>query len=289
LPGSLWVSGNDALTSLAGLEGLTYVGENVGIGGDSLSNLTGLEGLTNIGGDLTIGGGNVFTNLSGLEGLTSIGGTLRIVTNNSPMNNLTGLEGVTSIGGNLSIERSDALFSLEGLEGVISIGGWIGIDKNLSLTSLEGINNIDAATIMNLSVYDNPQLSTCEVQSICDYLASPAGNIWIDDNAPGCNSQQEVEDACASFMHEIGVVSNFEISPNPFTASTTLSYELNQPEKVWLSIYNHLGQLVYQTQENQPQGSQQLIWSAEGYAEGVYYYRLQVGDAVANGKMVKVK
>jgi hypothetical protein len=80
-----------------------------------------------------------------------------------------------------------------------------------------------------------------------------------------------------------------KIYPNPFTNSTTLKYELQQPELVTLSIYNHLGQLVYQTQVNQPQGKQQLIWNAEGYADGVYYYRLQVGDAVANGKMVKVR
>jgi hypothetical protein len=82
---------------------------------------------------------------------------------------------------------------------------------------------------------------------------------------------------------------NVYCSPNPFTTSTTLSYELQQPERVSLMIYNHLGQLVYQTKVNQLLGQQELIWKAENYAEGVYYYRLQVGDAVANGKMVKVK
>jgi len=60
-------------------------------------------------------------------------------------------------------------------------------------------------------------------------------------------------------------------------------------KKVSLSIHNHLGQLVYQTEEPQPQGQQQLIWNAEGYSDGIYYYRLQVGDAIANGKMVKVR
>ena len=80
-----------------------------------------------------------------------------------------------------------------------------------------------------------------------------------------------------------------QVQPNPFTTTTTLSYELKEPEKVTLSIYNHLGQIFYQTQETQPQDKQQFIWNAEGYAEGVYYYRLKVGDTVANGKMVKVR
>jgi len=83
-----------------------------------------------------------------------------------------------------------------------------------------------------------------------------------------------------------GIINVF---PNPFTTSTTLSYELQQPEKVSISIYNHLGQLVYQTQENQPQGKQHLIWNAEGCVDGIYYYRLQAGEQIANGKMVKVR
>ncbi len=79
------------------------------------------------------------------------------------------------------------------------------------------------------------------------------------------------------------------IYPNPLTTSATIEYELNQPEKVTLTIYDYLGKQVYQAQEDQPQGKQQLIWNAEEYADGIYYYRLQVGDAIANGKMVKVR
>jgi hypothetical protein len=113
--------------------------------------------------------------------------------------------------------------------------------------------------------------------------------ILIDDNAPGCDSQQEVEDACASSINEFGTISTLSVTPNPFTKSTTIEYELRHPETASLSIYNHLGQIVYQTQERQPQGKQQLVWYSESYAEGVYYYRLKAGDAVANGKMVKVR
>lgn len=80
-----------------------------------------------------------------------------------------------------------------------------------------------------------------------------------------------------------------QVHPCPFTTTTTISYELQQSDKVILKIYNHLGQLIYRAEENQPQGKQQLIWNAENYADGIFYYRLQVGAAVANGKMVKVR
>jgi hypothetical protein len=80
-----------------------------------------------------------------------------------------------------------------------------------------------------------------------------------------------------------------QVHPNPFATSITIDYELKQPEKITLIIYYHLGKPVFQTKEIQPQSKQQLIWNAEGYANGIYYYRLKVSDEVANGKIVKVR
>ena len=77
--------------------------------------------------------------------------------------------------------------------------------------------------------------------------------------------------------------------PNPFTTSTTIEYDLKQPEKVILTIYNQMGERVYQIDENQTQGKQQLIWNVENFPDGIYYYRFQAGDQVASGKMIKVK
>jgi len=110
---------------------------------------------------------------------------------------------------------------------------------------------------------------------------APINTIWLDLYITYIN----VTGVDAKNMKEI----KLKVGPNPFSTSTTIEYELKQPETIQFSIYNHLGQLIYQIEENQPQGMQKLIWYAEGYADGVYYYRLQVGDAIANGKMVKVK
>jgi hypothetical protein len=83
------------------------------------------------------------------------------------------------------------LTSLTGFESLHYIGGTLYIWDNFSLTSLSGIENIDAGSIMNLYITSNVLLSSCEVRSICDYLANPNGTVEISFNGPGCNSQEE--------------------------------------------------------------------------------------------------
>lgn len=287
--GILLIFKNDALISLSGLENITSIGSNLGIiQNHALTSLSVLEGLTSIGSRLDIYDNDTLTSLSGLDNLNSIGGRLHITDNNS-LTSLSGLGNLNFIGGNLSISLNPALNSLEGLEKLTSIEGYLIIDHNDILTSLTGLDNIDAGSISNLSVYSNELLSTCDVQSICDYVAAPNAIVEIHDNAPGCNSQQEVEEACASSVQEIGAISTLTVSPNPFTSTTALSYYLPQPSTVQISIYNHLGKQVDFIQQDQSSGPQQITWDASDKPSGVYYFQLKAGDQVASGKLLLVR
>jgi len=80
---------------------------------------------------------------------------------------------------------------------------------------LAGLDYIDASSINNLSITDNNSLSTCEAQSVCNYLAAPGGTIDIHNNAIGCNSQEEVAEACASGLDDITFNNHVTIYPNP--------------------------------------------------------------------------
>jgi len=133
---------------------------------------------------------------------------------------------------------------------------------------------------------------TCAPDYPCDtvYLTTIEFEINTDQITDFASVVDEFQSACYEVsIQEINIIKGIISSPNPFTTSTTLSYELKQPEKVTLTIYDYLGKQVYQTQENQPQGKQQLIWNAEVLPDGIYYYRLQAGEQTANGKMVKVR
>ncbi len=291
----LLIGYNGALTSLTGLEGLTYIGGQLIVGGnENLTSLTGLEGLTSIGGYFVIEANTALTSLTGLEGLTYIGEDL-IIGNfgggggNSALTSLTGLEGLTSIGGGLDINDNTALTSLSGLENLTSIGGYLDISYNNALTSLTGLDNIDDGSIRDLYILNNDTLSTCEVQSICNYLASPNGTIEIQGNANGCNSQEEVEDACALSIKDLNQGGTFSIFPNPSSNQFTIIFTLEQPAHVNLEVLNRLGQAVATIlDESLSQGNHQVTWNAERLPAGVYFYRFSANGQrpTATGKMV---
>jgi hypothetical protein len=313
--GNLEITSNDALTSLTRLEGLTSIGGNLEVtSNDNLTSLSGLEGLISIGGYLKISNNFALTSLTGLHGLRSINGSLEIL-GTWNLCNLTGLEGLTSLGGILHISGNDALTSmtglddltstigniyimnnsvltnLNGLNALTSIGGGLYITQNDSLTSLTGLDNIDATSIGNLYIKWNYSLSTCEIQSICDYLANnPSGDIQIYNNATGCNSQAEVQAACEGLGEEgISIADNFTIFPNPFSRNFTINFNQEDQTPVNLVIQNNLGQVVA-TLVDEPlaPGWHQVNWNAENLPTGVYYYRLKTGNQLISKKIIKM-
>ncbi len=76
--------------------------------------------------------------------------------------------------------------------------------------------------------------------------------------------------------------------PNPFTNSTTIEYELTEPSLVQLTIYNAIGEVVYQAEDcMMQQGSHTVTWSPSLLQGGMYYAVLRSGEGVAVVKMVK--
>ncbi|MBN2172951.1 MAG: T9SS type A sorting domain-containing protein [Bacteroidales bacterium] len=143
--GPLYIIENNNLTSLNGLDNLSYIGVGAGysliiIGNNSLANLNGLENINSLEGRLVIGDNDSLTSISGLSNLNSIGG-LNLEFNDA-ITNLTGLENVTSISGDLSIHNNPNLSSLGSLENLTSVSGHV-IIMNNNLTNLMGLNNLN--------------------------------------------------------------------------------------------------------------------------------------------------
>ena len=209
----------------------------------NIYNLDGLNELTSIEGRLSIRTDGL-KHLTGLNNVTFIGAELYI-TNNAELASLAGLNNLTSIGGFLWIMHNETLASLSSLTNVTSIGGDLWVTGNVALSSLTGLENIDANSITgSLYINSNSSLVTCEVQSICNYLASPGANINIFSNATGCNSQQEVEEACEAVnIPDMNRDFEFSIFPNPAKKDLYISSQSGVIiDKI--TIYNQIGQVV---------------------------------------------
>jgi predicted outer membrane repeat protein len=78
--------------------------------------------------------------------------------------------------------------------------------------------------------------------------------------------------------------------PNPFSGSTTFTYKLKESAQVHLQVFNNLGLLVAEpVNEFQQNGEHKVILNAEDLPAGIYYCRLQAGNQIRSGKIMKIK
>ncbi|MEN8249350.1 MAG: T9SS type A sorting domain-containing protein [Bacteroidota bacterium] len=83
--------------------------------------------------------------------------------------------------------------------------------------------------------------------------------------------------------------------PNPFSHSTTISYVINQPGMVNLTIYNIQGQKVVELiNEYKTAGEQSVEWNGNdnngsNVVSGIYFYRVNAGSDSSIGKMLLMK
>jgi hypothetical protein len=78
--------------------------------------------------------------------------------------------------------------------------------------------------------------------------------------------------------------------PNPFNPSTTIRYALPNAGYVTLKVYNLAGaEIETLVSANQPAGQHTIRWNAVGLPSGVYFYRLQIGEAAATRKLILLR
>lgn len=80
-----------------------------------------------------------------------------------------------------------------------------------------------------------------------------------------------------------------QISPNPFTTTLRIDYNLQHSGKVNLSIYNNIGeQVALVVNEYRQQGKQEVIFNIEKLKPGIYFCTLKTDEGVQTTKMIKL-
>lgn len=78
--------------------------------------------------------------------------------------------------------------------------------------------------------------------------------------------------------------------PNPFNPTTTITFEIQTPSEVTLSVYDITGRLIQTLVDNRlSSGSYNVSFDAQNLASGVYIYRLRAGQHMETKTMTLIK
>lgn len=111
----------------------------------------------------------------------------------------------------------------------------------------------------------------------------PIGSVEFDISRSGTTQYAEMSHQ-SNCLNETAVAERrqapqrFELAtnyPNPFNPTTTLSFVISHQSFVSLKVYDGLGrEVAVLAKEVKQPGEYSVEWNAEGFASGVYFYRL---------------
>lgn len=173
---------------------------------------------------------------------------------------------------NIELVQGSKLFKTDTL-----LTNTFGVDANISLSDKK--LTLSAENLANFIVWapdvESVLVNGKSVQFVQD------GDYVIGDATVAINSE------------DISTANNFALQqnyPNPFNPSTTIVFDLAKTGKVRLEIYNVLGQQVDVLEEGQMSaGAHKIVWNAQTFTTGVYFYKLSINNMVKVRKMILLK
>ena len=226
IEGRLLLDNCNSLTSLQGLENISFLEDFEIRYCQGLSSLQGLEGLTSVD-VLELKNLYNLTSIDGLSNLQSAG--LIKLSDIVALSDISAFLNLNSVN-SFSIYNSDVLINLNGLEGLNIINTSLTLNQNDLLNDISALENVDIKDIDALNIYNNPELGVCNYLSICQYL-SDDGDSYLFNNDVGCNGVLEIEYDC------IGLLSIFEITE-------TTSFAGSSSDNYWHNAANWRNNIV---------------------------------------------
>lgn len=283
---SFYFLNNSALTSINGFSALNEVGwEYYFVNNPSLTSLPNTPNLSVIGKSITVWQDHAITNFNGLNGLTTMtGGGLNIKLNNNLVS-FSGLNNLTVTNG-INILNNPVLSSLTALASLTTFPPssnrpFINISNNNILTSLTGLDNINGATIGQVVLQNNPNLSICAIESFCEKIAFDTnllGFTQVSNNATNCNSADDINNECLLLStNEIEANQAISIYPNP--VQSILNLKTSNPTAIIIS--DVLGRIRMNTMVDNG------TIDVSGLEKGIYFIKATCNNKISNTKLIK--
>ena len=220
LKGSLYIINNPTLPNLEGFNNLADVGVDLVIDqNNALTSINALSNIRTLTGDLRITNNQGLRSTDGVDNIYQVDGDVALINCPSFTNQpyipiveiggdliieslqFTAISGTFNrlqvLGGDMIIRNNPRLKTLRHYSFLNTIGGLI-IENNPELDEIEGLPE-ETRIAHRLRIVNNPKLSICDEPYICQFInlnTSNGSNTVIERNNPGCNSIQEVKNAC---------------------------------------------------------------------------------------------
>ena len=163
---------------------------NLTIEGQDITRLNSLIQLRRINGKIEL----TNTSLEFIDGLYEIeSATSVVITDNTKLRSLRGFEGVKDLSGTLIISNNDLITDLSGVNFYESIST-LEIVDNDQLTQIDYFNNL--TFIDRVFIGNNSSLSDCCVLFQFNSLGADQEDIYVENNAEGCQSLENISDVC---------------------------------------------------------------------------------------------
>ncbi len=181
---------------------------------------------------------------------------------------------VYSISGSGSTLYIGGSFQSSGLINAYRVGEWSIADSSFA-TLGDGTNGtVRCIAATDSDIYFGGQFSTAGDKPSYKFARyNPNGITAVNDKPSVASTFQ--------------LLQNY---PNPFNPSTTIAFDIPHRSNVVLKVYDILGREVATLANSQMDAGQHaVVWNAERFSSGVYFYRLQTGDVTRTMKMILMK
>ncbi|MBL0012576.1 MAG: T9SS type A sorting domain-containing protein [Flavobacterium sp.] len=283
---SVYFIDNAALTSINSFNNLTEIAsEYYFVNNPQLISLPSTPNLTVIGKSITLWNDDTILNFNGLNSLTTLGGSINVQDNNN-LSSFFGLNNLTTTNG-ITIQNNPALSSVTDLANLITfpfVGPTrpaINISNNNVLASLTGLDNINGATIGEVALQNNPNLSICAIESFCEKIAfdtNSLGFTQVSNNATNCNSADDINNVCQLLsFDQIDAETAISIYPNPVKSVLNLT----NPSPTKIVIIDVLGRIRINTIID---NGHLEVYNLE---KGIYFMQATLDNTLTNIKLIK--
>ena len=285
------LSGMIELKSLKGLEDIKVIQGNFSLtSSDRIQNIDQLSNLELVEGYLWFMSLDSLKNLDGLSSLEEVNGNIQLIYNRQLVNiegmnnlkrantlhlaglpsllSLTGLENLEEIENTFVISSINNITNLDPLENVIKVGNKLIIASCDNIQDISGLRNINSELMTpsenspNLKISNNPKLSNCSIESVCQIIQNEFLTTEIQENENHCNTEDEILAMCTVNVNEETFSKQIVVYPNP--TDGILSFSNLTEEIKDVIVVNTIGERVIVPVNN----SKQL--DLNGFANGLY-------------------